>query len=61
MIFAINPGDRFNEFLKNAKAQGQALTILTNILGAIGNASNFSISAIDYAFFNSSTKRRYLR
>jgi hypothetical protein len=61
MIFAINPRDKFNEFSKNAEAQGQALTILTSILGAIGNASSFNISAIDHALFNSSTKGRYLR
>jgi len=61
MIFAINPGDRFNQFLKNAAAQGQALAILISVLGAIGNASSFSISAIDNALFNSTIRRRYLR
>ena len=56
MVFAINPGDNFNQFQKNAEAQGEALTILTSILGAIGNASSISINAIDNAL-----RRRYLR
>ncbi|KAL5344806.1 hypothetical protein ACLOAV_010203 [Pseudogymnoascus australis] len=61
MVFAINPGDNFNRFQKNAVIQGQALTILTNILGSIGNVSSISINAIDHALFNSTIRRRYLR
>ena len=58
MLFGINPDDKFDEFSKNAEAQGKAITILTSILGAIGNAFSFSISAIDHALFNSTGKRR---
>ena len=61
MVFAINPGDNFSQFKKNAVIQGQALTILTNILGSIGNVSSISINAIDHALFNSTIRRRYLR
>jgi hypothetical protein len=61
MVFAINPRDNFNQFQKNAKAQGEALTILTSILGAIGNVSSISINAIDNALFNSTIRRRYLQ
>lgn len=61
MVFAINPGDNFNQFQRNAEAQGEALTILTSILGAIGNVSSISMNAIDNALFNSTMRRRYLR
>ncbi|KFX94960.1 hypothetical protein O988_06067 [Pseudogymnoascus sp. VKM F-3808] len=61
MVFAINPGDNFPEFQRNAVIQGQALTILTNILGSIGNVSSISMNAIDHALFNSTIRRRYPR
>lgn len=57
MLFAINPVDKFDEFLKNAEAQGKAMAILTNVLGAIGNASSFGLSAVDGELFNSSSHR----
>jgi hypothetical protein len=40
MLFAINPGDRANEFVKNAEIQEQALALLISILASIANASS---------------------